>query len=262
MSTPFLWSIMSKDSKEFPEGLLPLGKDEFSFHCHAGVACFTNCCKRVDMMLYPYDLIRLKQALKIDSEKLLQDYINLVKGNNVYFPTAMLRLTEEEHCPFLSDEGCKVYLHRPSACRTYPLERAVDRSSNHGHAKDYYFIAKHDYCLGHSEDKKFTVKQWIRNQRIDEFNTANDLWTEIDTLFMTNPWKGEGAHGPKQQLAFMICYNIDGFRRFVDEKLLLKQFKISKDFRRRIQESDSELQKFGYEWLKLILTGKSSLMPR
>lgn len=253
---------MSIDTKEFPEGLLPLGKEEFPFHCHAGVACFTNCCKRVDMMLYPYDLIRLKQALKIDSEKLIHDHVNLVKGNNIYFPTPMLRLTEEGHCPFLSSEGCDVYLDRPSACRTYPLERAVDRSSNRGHAKDYYFLTKHDYCLGHSEEKKFSVQQWVRNQRIDDFNVANDLWTEIDTIFMTNPWKGEGVGGPKQQLAFMICYNIDGFRRFADEKMLLEQFKIQKDFKRRIQSSDSELQKFGYEWLKLIFTGKSSLMPR
>lgn len=251
---------MYKDIQTFPDGMAPLGKEEFTFHCHSGVSCFTNCCKRVDMMLYPYDLIKLKLALKIDSEKLLQDFINVVKGNNPYFPSLMLRLGSNEYCPFLSDDGCQVYTDRPSACRTYPLERAVDRNADRGRTSDFYFIAKHDYCFGHFENKKFTVQQWVRNQRIDEFNTANDLWTEIDTLFLTNPWKGEGSAGPKQQLAFMVCYNIDGFRRFVEERELLKQFKLPKDFKRRILESDFELQKFGYEWLKLIFTNKSSLI--
>lgn len=253
---------MCKDVQAFPDGKVPIGKGEFTFHCHPGVSCFTNCCKRVDMVLYPYDLIRLKIALKIDSEKLLQDYIDVVKGNNSYFPSLILRLDKSESCPFLSDRGCDVYKDRPSACRTYPLERAVDRNADRGRPSDFYFITNHDYCLGHLEEKTFTVSQWVRNQRIDEFNMANDLWTEIDTLFMRNPWKGEGSGGPKQQLAFMVCYNIDGFRRFVDERELLKQFNLPKDFKRRIQESDFELQKFGFEWLKLIFTNKSSLIAR
>jgi hypothetical protein len=90
----------------------------------------------------------------------------------------------------------------------------------------------------------------------------NSLWAEIDILFRTNPWKGEGAAGEKQQLAFMVCYNIDGFRRFCEQHNLLKQFKLTKDFKNRIGKEDSELQKFGYDWLKYILTGKSSLIRK
>ena len=88
----------------------------------------------------------------------------------------------------------------------------------------------------------------------------NELWTEVDTIFGQNPWKGEGAAGEKQQLAFMVCYNIDGFRRFAEEHSLLKQFKLDKDFKKRINKEDEELLKFGFEWLKRILTGKSSLL--
>ncbi len=254
---------MSVENHEFPEEMVPLGQDTFCFDCHPGVPCFTGCCRKVELILYPYDVIRLKNALKLDSERFIQDYIHLIKGHNPYFPALMLKLAENEACPFLTDEGCSVYQDRPSACRTYPLERAVARENRRGgRPEEFYFMSDHDYCEGHNEPREFTVKSWVRNQRIDQFNFANDLWAEIDTLLASNPWKGEGVGGPKQQMAFMICYNIDGFRRFCDERRLLKQFKLDRDFKRRIAVDDLELQKFGFEWLKLILTGKSSLLPK
>ncbi len=142
----------------------------------------------------------------------------------------------------------------------YPLERAVDRSSGRRDVNEFYFMTNHSYCKGHDEEKSNTVKSWVRNQQLIEYNSMNDLWTEMDTLFGTNPWKGEGAAGEKQQLAFLVCYNLDGFRRFVEHNQLLKMFRLDKSKKRRIASEDSELQAFGYEWLKLILTGQSTLM--
>ena len=82
--------------KEFPEGMVPLGDSEFQFECHPGVACFTFCCRNVDMILYPYDIIRLKRALGIDSESFMRMHTVLVKGDNPFFPTVKLKLTTDE----------------------------------------------------------------------------------------------------------------------------------------------------------------------
>lgn len=255
---------MDKTEKKFPEGMVPLGQAEFQFSCHPGVACFTFCCRNVDMILYPYDIIRLKCALGIDSEQCMRMYTVVEKGDNPYFPTVKLKLNpdEQKSCPFLKDSGCTVYNDRPTSCRTYPLERAVDRSSTIGIADEYYFLTHHAYCLGHNENKTWKVNNWVRNQRLVEYNVMNEFWAEIDTVFRQNPWRGEGAAGEKQQLAFMICYNIDGFRRFAEENKLIQQFQLDKDFRKRIAREDSELLKFGWQWLKLILTGKSSLVRK
>ena len=248
--------------KVFPDGMIPLGDQSFNFSCHPLVSCFTVCCKKVDMILYPYDVIRLKNKLGIDSEVFVREYTQLERGDNPFFPTLKLKLDTKECCPFLSEQGCSVYHDRPSACRLYPLERAVDRSATGGTPLEYFFVTRHEYCHGHEEKKENDVKGWIRNQDLIEFNAMNDRWAEIDTLFRSNPWKGDGAAGEKQQLAFMVCYNIDGFRRFCEQHGILKMFKIDKDFKRRIQKEDSELQKFGFEWLKLILTGSSSLIRK
>ena len=127
--------------KEFPENMVPLGDKEFQFDCHPGVECFTRCCRNVDLILYPYDIIRLKTNLAIDSAEFLRLYTYLHKGDNPFFPTVKLKLTEDEEkaCPFLQTSGCSVYEDRPSACRTYPLERAVDRERARKFPKNIIF---------------------------------------------------------------------------------------------------------------------------
>lgn len=253
------------ESRQFPDGMTPLGKKPFTFHCHPDVSCFTVCCRKVELYLYPYDILRLKNSLRINSESFMRTHTELKKGANPYFPTVVLKQAETDtglQCPFLSDSGCTVYRDRPTSCRTYPLERAVDRESGRGRTKDYYFLIKHDYCKGHDEEQQINVKQWVRNQQLDQFNLMNDLWTEIDTLFATNPWRGEGSGGPKQQLAFMICYDIDGFRQFSSQQRIFDQYLINRDQKKRIEKDDVELLKFGFEWLKEILGSRSSLIKR
>jgi len=253
-----------QEEKIFPEGMQPLGEEGFSFDCHPGVACFTTCCRNVDMILYPYDIIRLKNCLGLDSEEFLRLHSRFVPGDNPFFPTLKLKLSgvDSGACPFLGEQGCTVYPHRPTACRSYPLERAVDRRVERGATQDFYFLTNHHYCLGHRETKHHTIKTWLRGQHLIEYNVVNNLWAEMDTLFSRNPWKGEGAAGERQKLAFLVCYNIDGFRRFAEARHLFAAYRLDKAQRRSIVSDDVELLKFGFEWLKTVLQQKSSLMKK
>ena len=98
-----------------------------------------------------------------------------------------------------------------------------------------------------------------RDQQVVDYNAANDLWAEIDTIFSQNPWQGEGAAGSRQQMAFMVCYNIDGFREFAAESRLLEQFKLDSNRRQLIANDDEALLKFGFDWLKHFLSGSGPL---
>ena len=248
----------------FPDGMVPLGNSFFQFDCHPGVSCFTRCCRNLELFLYPYDIIRLKKSMGINSEDFLNNHVQVVRTQNPYFPAVQLRMLDNEDmaCPFLGVSGCTVYADRPSACRTYPLERAVARAVTSGRPHEYYFMTRHPYCMGHEENRDWTVKLWLRDQQIQYFNLMNDLWAEMDTMFAGNPWRGEGSAGPRQQLAFMVCYNIDRFRSYVSEHQLLAQFTIDKSRRRLIEKDDEELMRFGFDWLKYTLAGIPSLIHR
>jgi len=248
--------------KSFPEGMVPLGKSKFKFSCHPGVSCYMKCCSNVDMFLYPYDILRLKKKLQIRSDEFLENFVQVVKGPNPYFPALMMKMTAANSCPFLGKEGCTVYEDRPSACRTYPLERAVDRSPEKGRPDEFYFLTNHDYCKGHQEDKQWTVKEWLRDQNLLFYNSMADVWAEMDTFFASNPWAGEGAAGPRQKLAFMVCYNIDGFRDYVKQHNVLADYKLSKTRIRSIETDDEALLSFGYDWLKMVLGNITTMKMR
>ncbi|MDX1775321.1 MAG: YkgJ family cysteine cluster protein [Desulfobulbales bacterium] len=257
-------SEKNKLKKEFPEGMEPLGKSKFHFHCAPHVKCFMSCCRKLDLVLYPYDIIRLKNRLSISSEEFMRRHTRLGPSSHPFFPAVMLLMSDsEEHtCPFLNENGCTVYEDRPTACRTYPLERAVDRNPTRDAPKEYYFMTSHPYCLGHREAKEWTVRTWLKDQKVQYYNEVNDLWAEIDTMFAQNPWQGEGAGGPRQQMAFMVCYNIDGFRRFAEEHGLLGQFRLENSHLKALAEDDEALLKFGFEWLKHVLAGGGRLQRK
>jgi Fe-S-cluster containining protein len=241
------------------------GNDPFSFHCHPGVSCYMTCCRKLDMYLYPFDILRLKNSLKMHSAEFIHTHTRIARGSHPYFPAIMLNMAANEAatCPFLGSRGCSVYPDRPSACRTYPLERAVEKKSGKQKClEEHYFLTHHSYCLGHGETNTYTIRQWVREQGLHEYNLMNDLWAEVDAFFASNPWQGEGKAGPRQQLAFMACYNIDDFRGYTRQYDLLRRFRLDRARRRRIERDDVELLKFAFDWLQFVLGDRPTLQPR
>ena len=244
-------------TKNEPEAqTIPLQQGEsFQFRCHSGVSCYLDCCHKLELRLYPYDILCLKEKLSCSSGEFLERYTRLGTGVHPYFPAVMLNMVESDDapCPFLTEKGCSVYMDRPSACRTYPLERGVEKAGQGAKLQSHYAVVHHGYCKGHDEKNHYTIKQWKREQRLDTFNLMNDLWAEVDAFFTTNPWQGEGHAGPRQQLAFMVCYNLDAFRAYCTEHELTLHSRLNRDHRRRIERDDAELLKFGFTWLLQVL---------
>jgi len=205
----------------------------------------------------------LKNALGLQSAEFLDKYVRISTGSHPYFPAIMLNMADRDGnpCPFLSADGCTVYKDRPSACRTYPLERGVAKTGQRGSLQSLYFLTDHPYCKGHLEDHEYTVKQWERDQFLHEYNLVNDMWAEVDAFFATNPWEGEGQAGPRQRLAFMVCYTIDDFRSYCNQHNLVNAFRMTRDRRRRILADDIELLKFGFDWLLHVLGDRPTLIP-
>ena len=243
----------------------PLAESPFTFGCGPDVPCYTACCHKLELRLYPYDIIRLKKKLGITSEDFLNRYTGMIKGDNPCFPSLILAMgrDEEKSCPFLTPEGCSVYRDRPSACRTYPLERGVEKRPDSSRLIEHWFVVEHPYCKGHGLGRKWTDREWVRDQSLIEYNQMNDLWAEMDNIFADpRTWAGEGAAGPRQKMAFLACYNIDRFREYIVEHKVLDQFRIDKGRKKVIMADDEVLLTFAFDWLKTVLVGIPALTPR
>jgi Fe-S-cluster containining protein len=248
---------------KLPQGRGPVLRetDTFTFACHPGVSCFTRCCRNTDMYLYPYDIIRLKTRLGISSGEFLEKHTTAYIRDNPYFPNVMLKMSESENkaCPFLTDDGCTVYEDRPFSCRAYPMERAVARYGEAGNREVCYFIARHDYCLGHQEDRQWSIASWMTNQALSDFNAANDAWVDIETLFRANPWGDRGLDSPAIKMAFMACFNVDKLRAFVFDTSFMSRFDVPPERIEKIQTDDTAMMLFGFDWVRFFLTNKGPL---
>ena len=78
--------------------------------------CLTcaNCCKSYSPIISLEDLYSISVGASISVENLLKEYIEMDEEGDFVF--------RMQPCPFLNlnDNKCKIYEHRPSACKDYP----------------------------------------------------------------------------------------------------------------------------------------------
>lgn len=258
-------SVAQSDIESLPGIRLKAG-DTFRFRCHADIACFNRCCRNLKLFLYPYDVIRLKNALGMTSDRFLNEHVDVVLREENFFPEVLLRMADNEHrtCPFLSDAGCRVYSDRPDTCRFFPVERGLLFDAHRHKPVPVHFFHPPDFCLGRHEDQELTVASWAQDQLAATYDRMTTGWAQVKQLFQNDPWGAEGPGGQKAKMAFMAAYNIDAFRQFIFESTFLKRFRVKPNRVRKIRTDDVALMTFGWDWIRLFVFGTSSktIRPR
>lgn len=231
--------------------------DTFNFRCHPDIGCFNRCCRNLNLFLYPYDVICLKNRLGLTSEKFLDRHVDIVLRDSAYFPDVLLSMSDnrEKTCPFLSDSGCLVYSDRPDACRSFPLEQGALYNAGAKKIEPVYFFKPPDFCMGQHEEALWTPETWARDQDARIHHKMTLLWSDLKRLFQSDPWRGEGPRGPRGKMAFMAIYNVDEFRNFIFESTFLKRYKVKSATLKKLRADDVMLMKFGFEWVRFYLWG-------
>jgi Fe-S-cluster containining protein len=238
--------------------------DTFRFRCHPGVACFNRCCRNLNLFLYPYDVIRLKQSLEISSDEFLDKYVDIVLRPSNYFPEVLLRMSNdsEKTCPFLNDSGCIVYQDRPDTCRTFPIEQGLFYDADRKKDIPIHFFRPPDFCRGQDENEEWTIAAWTQDQDAELYHTMTIRWAELKRRFQIDPWGFEGPEGPKAKMAFMATYNIDRFREFLFQSSFLRRYKVKATILKKLKMDDVQLLKFGFEWTRVFIWGERSKLIR
>jgi hypothetical protein len=226
-------------------------EDRFRFRCHPGVSCFTRCCRGINIVLTPYDIIRLKNRLQIPSDAFLALYTVPRLLEKTDLPMVTLRLLDDaqQSCPFVRDTGCLVYTDRPTTCRYYPLGVASLVHKEGADDTGFYFFVNEPHCQGFDEDREWSVQEWRRDQGVDLHDEINAEWTDLVVRKRSFPPNIRLTEKSKEMF-FLASYNIDVFRRFVLESTFLKRYAVDPETVRRIAGDELDLLRFGLSWLK------------
>jgi Fe-S-cluster containining protein len=226
----------------------------FSFRCQADLPCFNQCCRTPTVILSPYDLLRLRQALGITSTALLQRYTRQEIEPQANLPLVFIDAyrSAEGGCPFLGEQGCTVYAHRPAACRLFPLTMG-SRLTPEG-VQDHYFCRRLDYCRGFDTGEKFTVATWMADQGFPEYDQGRRPWIEI--LLQAGVTEGPGADALIQDLFATLAYDLDRFRRLVLDPVFIEAYELEAGVMEELKTDDLALLNFSYRLLPTLLTAE------
>jgi len=241
--------------------LQPLAKEGLHFDCHPGVPCFTECCRDLNLLLTPYDIVRLRKRLALNAGDFLDRYteVRFDEGRSLGMVYLQMQQNERRTCPFVSEAGCEIYTDRPSACRIYPLARASRVNRRLGNVQEDYFVLREAHCKGFDEDHLWAADEWIVDQGLELYHELNNLWMAIITHARLRSELSE----KQQQMFFLASYNIDKFRRFVLESRFLQAFDLpEQEVEALAREDDEVLLRLAFKWLSFSLCNEPALSLR
>lgn len=234
--------------------------DTIQFQCHTGIACFNQCCQCIDIQLTPYDILRLKQRFKITASEFLAQYTLPFEMDNQGMPGVKLKTLEDTTaCPFVTPAGCSIYEDRPTACRYYALGLMSMKHQLSPTDEEAYFIVKEDHCLGHLEPRTLTIRDYRREQEVEEYDQMNREWRQV-VLKKRSAGPGIGQPSVRSyQFFFLGSYDLDRLRNFVLSDKFAEVYELEAATFEQLKTDEVALMKFGFRLLKQVLFGELTI---
>jgi Fe-S-cluster containining protein len=250
----------------FSSPLVPTGMgldDTIQFQCRKGIACFNQCCQNIDITLTPYDVVRLKNRLGLTSQAFLHLHTVPFEMDGAGMPGLKLKTREDTPaCQFVTEEGCSVYEDRPSACRYYALGQMAVRKTGSTVDEDMYFLVKEEHCLGHQEPREITIRDYRKEQQVEDFDEINRGWRQV---VLKKRSTGPTVGRPSQrsyQLFFMASYDMDGFLEFILSDGFQALYDLDAELLEKLKTDEVERIKFGARLLKQVLFGENTILHK
>ncbi len=160
------------DLKEISDGRLYTANDMVKIGCNDCKGC-SECCRMVGdtILLDPYDIYQLEQALKMSFEGLMAERIELRVVDGLIQPHLKLR-PDGEGCTFLSPEGrCTIHHFRPGFCRMFPMGRIYQEGGFQ------YFLQIHE--CPYPNKTKVKLRKWLGISSLECYEEYVRKWHEL-----------------------------------------------------------------------------------
>ena len=236
------------------------GDREIRFACRKGIACWNACCSNIDITLTPYDVLRLKNRLGLDSGAFLRAHTFPYEVEKDGLPGVKLKPAQGgSACAFMTAEGCSVYTDRPTACRYYPVALLAMRKQGESTDRDSYALVKEPHCRGHEEPRAISVDAYRREQGIVEYDALARGWRQLVLKKLSSgPTVGKPSKR-SLELFFAACYDLDRFRDFVSSEAFRAAFELPATEMQSILDDDTELMLFAFRFLRQVMFGEETI---
>jgi hypothetical protein len=214
---------MKDPNETYQDGIEPkkyTAESRFRFACHKGKECYTHCCSDLNIILTPYDIIRMKNKLNLTCDQFLAIYTKPELLSRTRLPVPTLKMLDDV---------------QPTG-------------------EDFYLMVRESHCLGFEADKEWTVGQWRENQGIEPYDEINHSWMELMLRKKSFGFQADLSE-ESRSMFFMVSTNVDKLERFIFESSLLKKYDVEKDVIEKIKTDEVARLKFGFDWLQSALFG-------
>lgn len=233
------------------------------FRCRPGITCWNACCSNIDISLTPYDILRLKQRFEIDSSEFLKQHtVPYELEPNGIAGVKLRPVAGGTACPFMKPEGCGVYEDRPTACRYYPVALLSMRRQDEYTDRSSFALVQEPHCQGHAEPRSISITDYREEQGLGPYDDAARGWRQ---LILKKKSSGPSIGKPSKrslELFFMVCYDLDRFRRFVASEGFSAIHEVPAEEMKELLCDDEALLQFGFRFLRQVLFGEDSIALR
>jgi len=202
----------------------------------------------LELALSPYDVLRLKNNLGLNSNDFLEKYAIVEQDEEQPWPTVYLGMVDDGAgtCPFVTAKGCSVYPDRPGACRTYPVGRGAYQDES-GARQEIFVLLEEPHCQGFQEAQLQNIPAWNHSQEVVPYNLYNDAVMPILHL----PALQNGRRPDKKDIDKMMLalYDLDRFRAMLFAGNLGGAEILTELQRTAICNDDAELLLYSIQWL-------------
>jgi hypothetical protein len=133
------------------------------------------------------------------------------------------------------------------------VARAISRSRETGRVTEHFALLHEKHCRGFRTDRVHTVRSWVEEQGLKDYNRINDLLLEIIGL------KSTVDPGPlsfsAQRIFYETLYNLDNFRDRVFKEGILDRF-ASEETLGSARLKEEALLRLAHDWVKQALFGQ------
>ncbi len=145
-----------------------------------------NCCFGNNVYINPWEIYTLAKGLNMDPKDFIE--LNTTDGGIKLAFNGKFEKKSIKSCNLYDEKiGCKIHSNRPLACRLFPLGRKIQLNKT-----NYFFEGKNHPCLDRCpsvlELPKITLKDYLKQQKTENFEKVQDQYLEIiqnlaDTAF-------------------------------------------------------------------------------